>query len=43
MTENGVETYPQYSSRIAASRAIHRHINNSLMGFGFSRVVEGFK
>lgn len=39
MTENGVETYPQYSSRIAASRALHRHINNSLMGFGFSPVV----
>jgi hypothetical protein len=39
MTENGVETYPQYSSRIATSRAIHRHINNSLMGFGVSPVV----
>lgn len=35
MMENGVETYPQYSRRIAAYRAIHRHINN----IGFRPVV----
>ena len=39
MTENGVEAYLQYPCRIAASGAVHRHINNGLMGFGFSSVV----
>ncbi|OCJ30554.1 hypothetical protein A6U95_06515 [Serratia sp. 14-2641] len=39
MTENSVETYPQYPCRIAASGAIHRHINNGLMGIRFSTVV----
>jgi hypothetical protein len=39
MTENGVKTYSQYPGRIAASGAVHRHINNGLMGIGFSPVV----
>ena len=48
MTENGVEAYFQYSCRITASGAVHRHINNGLVGFGFSAVagiaeLEGFQ
>lgn len=48
MTENGIEAYFQYSCRITASGAVHRHINNGLMGIGFSAVVaiaelEGFQ
>jgi hypothetical protein len=39
MTENGVDTYPQYSCSIAASGAVHRHINNGLMDIGFSPIV----
>ena len=45
---NGIESYFQYSYRIPASGTVHLHINNVLMGFGFSAVVsiaelEGFE
>jgi hypothetical protein len=33
MAEHGIEAYFQYACRITASRAVHRHINNGLMGF----------
>jgi len=39
MTENDIEAYLQYLCLIAASGSVHRHINNGLMGFGFSTVV----
>lgn len=48
MAENGVEADFQDSCRITTSGTVHRHINNGLVGFGFSAVVgiaelEGFQ
>jgi len=39
MAENGVKAYLQHPCGIPASGAVHRHINNGLMGFRFSAVV----
>ncbi len=48
MAENGVETNAHNACGGTASGAVHRHINNDLLGFGFSAVVaiaelEGFQ
>jgi len=39
MSQNGIKAYTKNPCGIPASRAIHSHINDGLMGFGFRPVV----